>query len=302
VSWPGTQGGLSTTAGVRENRGAGDGWVMPLPTKKVLRAANCGWPGASAMPSTGATQASLSLNTTPDDRGWGRSVSITSSVHPTEDSHVEAVTYGSGGNAMGLMFTLLTGDGTRITRPLKLLAQIFRHPIRFVRVTNPRGWSQRSLITGVMQTTDTSLSLVPKLRILDRRLRLTTRQDPDHPTPTFLPVANDFARRLADRTGGTAQSWLTEALFNMPITAHILGGAIAADTPEHGVVAGEHRVFGYQNLLICDGAVIPANPGVNPSLTITAMAERAMAAIPLKPGAQTTTPRAAFIPPKPAAV
>ena len=230
--------------------------------------------------------------TTPDDRGWGRSVSITSSVHPTADSHVEAVTYGRGGNTMGLMFTLLTGDGTRITRPLKLLAQICRHPIRFVRVTNPRGWSQRSLITGVMQTTDTSLSLVPKRRILGRRLRLTTRQDPDHPTPTFLPVANDFARRLADRTGGTAQSWLTEALFNMPITAHILGGAVAADTLEHGVVDREHRVFGYQNLLVCDGAVIPANPGVNPSLTITAMAERAMAAIPVKPGAQTTTPRA----------
>jgi len=94
-----------------------------------------------------------------------------------------------------------------------------------------RGWSQRSLITGVMQTTDTSLSLVPKRRILGRRLRLTTRQDPDHPTPTFLPVANDIAQRLADRTGGTAQSWLTEALFNMPITAHILGGAIAPRTP-----------------------------------------------------------------------
>jgi cholesterol oxidase len=234
--------------------------------------------------------------TTPDDRGWGRSVSITSSMHPTGDSHVEAVTYGPGGNVMGLMFTLLTGDGTRITRPLKLLAQICRHPIRFVRVTNPRGWSQRSLITGVMQNTDTSLSLVPKRRIIGRQLRLTTRQDPDHPTPTFLPVANDFAQRLADRTGGTAQSWLTEALFNMPVTAHILGGAVAADTPEHGVVDGEHRVFGYQNLLVCDGAVIPANPGVNPSLTITAMAERAMAAIPVKPGTQTTTPRARLIP------
>ncbi|MGB9223562.1 GMC oxidoreductase, partial [Mycobacterium sp.] len=108
--------------------------------------------------------------------------------------------------------------------------------------------------------------------------------------------------RLADRTGGTAQSWLTEALFNMPITAHILGGAVAAESPKHGVVDGEHRVFGYQNLLICDGAVIPANPGVNPSLTITAMVERAMAAIPVRPGAPTTTPRAGLIPSRPAAV
>jgi cholesterol oxidase len=236
---------------------------------------------------------SMTAVTVPQDKGWGRSVSITSSMHPTPSSHLEAVTYGTGGNAMGLMFTLLTGDGTRLTRPLKLLAQIARHPIRFVRVTNPRGWSQRSLITGVMQTTDTSLSLVPKRRIIGRRLRLSTRQDPDNPTPTFLPVANDIAQRLADRTGGTAQSWLTEALFNIPITAHILGGAVAAATAADGVVDNDHRVFGYQNLMICDGAVIPANPGVNPSLTIAAMVERAMAAIPAKPGAQVRTPRAA---------
>src|SRR3978361_2201024 len=109
-----------------------------------------------------------------------------------------------------------------------------------------------------MQTTDTSLSLVPKRRILVRRIRLRTRQDPDNPTPTFLPVANDIARRLADRTGGTAQSWLTEALFNIPITAHVLGGAVAATTAEDGVVDNDHRGFGYQNLMICDGAGLPA--------------------------------------------
>jgi cholesterol oxidase len=236
---------------------------------------------------------SMTAVTVPEDRGWGRSVSITSSMHPTPASHLEAVTYGPGGNAMGLMFTLLTGDGTRLTRPLKLLGQILRHPIRFARVTNPHSWSQRSLITGVMQTTDTSLSLVPKRRILGRRLRLSTRQDPENPTPTFLPVANDIAQRLADRTGGVAQSWLTEALFNIPITAHILGGAVAAPTAEHGVVDNDHRVFGYQNLLICDGAVIPANPGVNPSLTIAAMVERAMATIPAKPDAPRTRTRMA---------
>jgi cholesterol oxidase len=84
--------------------------------------------------------------------------------------------------------------------------------------------------------------------------------------------------------------------YFQPLTRRILAGPEAADTPEHGVVDGEHRVFGYQNLLVCDGAVIPANPGVNPSLTITAMAERAMAAIPVKPGTQTTTPRARLIP------
>jgi choline dehydrogenase-like flavoprotein len=101
---------------------------------------------------------------------------------------------------------------------------------------------------------------------------------------------------------GTAQSWLTEALFNMPVTAHILGGAVAADTPEHGVVDDEHRVFGYQNLLVCDGSVIPANPGVKPSLTITAMAERAMTTIPVKPGSPTIRARTGSISSKRAAV
>jgi len=93
-------------------------------------------------------------------------------------------------------------------------------------------------------------------------------------------VANDIAARLAEQTGGVAQSWVTEALFNMPATAHVLGGAIAGTSPENGVVDPNHRVFGYQNLLVCDGSVIPVNPGVNPSLTIAAMIERVMAGIP----------------------
>jgi len=112
-----------------------------------------------------------------------------------------------------------------------------------------------------MQTTDTSLSLVPKRRILGRRLRLTTRQDPDHPTPTFLPVASGLrpAARRPDR-------WDSADLADRSAVQYadhgtLLGGAVAADTPEHGVVDRDHRVFGYQNLFVCDGAVIPANPG-----------------------------------------
>ena len=221
---------------------------------------------------------SLTAVTTDEDQGWGRTVSITSSIHPSESSHLEAVTYGPGGNAMGLAFTLLTGDGTKLTRPLKLLWQIVKHPIKFLKISNPNGWSQNTLITGVMQTTDASLSLVRKRRP-GRKVRLTTKQDPDNPNPTFVPAANAVAERLAEQTGGIAQSWVTEALFNMPATAHILGGAVAASSRESGVVDGDHRVFGYQNLLINDGSVIPANPGVNPSLTITAMAERVMTTI-----------------------
>jgi cholesterol oxidase len=132
-----------------------------------------------------------------------------------------------------------------------------------------------------MQTLDNSIRFVPKRRLLGGGLRLQTQQDPAHPNPTFLPMANEVAERLAEKTGGIAQSWITEAALNTPVTAHILGGAVTAVDPSRGVIDMNHRVFGYENLLVCDGAAVPANPGVNPSLTITAMAERAMAAVPV---------------------
>ena len=99
-------------------------------------------------------------------------------------------------------------------------------------------------------------------------------------TPTFIPVANQFAAWLAERTGGIAQSSITEAVANIPTTAHILGGAVIGAGPGSGVVDGRQQAFGYGNLLVCDGSAIPANVGVNPSLTITAMAEHAMSHVP----------------------
>ena len=131
-----------------------------------------------------------------------------------------------------------------------------------------------------MQTLDNSMQLVPKRARRGRRLRLTTRQDATSPSPTYLPLANEFAERLSVATGGIAQSFLTEALLNTPVTAHVLGGVVPADDRSRGVLDHDHRVFGYENLIVCDGSAIAANPGVNPSLTITAMAERVMTAVP----------------------
>lgn len=222
---------------------------------------------------------SLTAVTVPDDRGWSKSVAITQSFHPDSSSHSETVTYGAAGDLFGFLFTMLTPGGTRITRPLKLIANILRHPLRFLRASNPIGWSRRTLITGIMQTLDNSLQLVPKRSVFGR-IRLATRQDPAHPIPTYIPLGNEVTQRLADETGGVAQSFITEAALNIPVTAHILGGAIISESPDRGVVDMDHRVFGYQNLMVCDGSAIPANPGANPSLTIAAMAERAMAAVP----------------------
>ena len=220
----------------------------------------------------------------PDD--LTRRVAISSSIYPDPHTHIETVTYGHAGDSMSTLYTLLVGDGTRVTRPLKLLGQIVRHPVKFAKTLWPQGWSRRTIIILVMQTLDNAIALRPTLK-RSGAVRLQTEQDPQRPNPTFIPVANEAAEWLAKRTGGIAQSSLTEALINVPSTAHILGGAVIGHSPEDGVVDSRQHVFGYENLLVCDGAAIPANVGVNPSLTITALAEHAMSKIPEKgPGAQ----------------
>jgi cholesterol oxidase len=206
-------------------------------------------------------------------------VAITSSIYPDANTHIETVTYGDDGDSMRLLYTLLTGDGTRLTRPLKLLAQILRHPDRLAKVLFAKHWSRRTIIILVMQTLDNAIALRPRKGPFGM-FRLQTEQDPERPNPTFIPIANRSAEWFAERTGGIAQSSFTEAMFNIPSTAHILGGAVIAPDPSQGVVDTHQRVFGYENLLVCDGSAIPANVGVNPSLTITALAEHAISHVP----------------------
>ncbi|MGH2840775.1 MAG: GMC oxidoreductase [Solirubrobacteraceae bacterium] len=219
--------------------------------------------------------------TAPEGSGldFSNRIAITSSIYPDEDTHIETVVYGKAGDSMSLLHTLLVGDGSRITRPLKLLFAAVRHPVTFARVCNPRGWSERTIILLVMQTHDNAISLVPKPNRFGG-LRLQTAQDSDKPNPTFIPVANEAAEWIAKEIGGIPQSSILEALASIPTTAHILGGAVIARSADEGVVDDRHRVFGYENLLVCDGSVVPANVGVNPSLTITALTERAMSFVP----------------------
>jgi cholesterol oxidase len=215
----------------------------------------------------------------PDD--LTKRVAITSSIYPDPYTHIETVTYGMAGDSMSTLYTLLVGDGTRVTRPLKLLGQAIRHPGKFAQALWPRGWSRRTIIVLVMQTLDNAIALRPKLT-RSGEVRLQTEQDASRPNPTFIPIANEAAEWLARRTGGVAQSSVMEALLNIPSTAHILGGAVIGRDSDHGVVDADQRVFGYENLLVCDGAAMPANVGVNPSLTITALAEHAMSRLPAK--------------------
>jgi cholesterol oxidase len=270
----------------------------PLGTNKLLQRCRLGGSLPKISPRLGElvrTNSEMILAVTvPDDYpdDLTKRIAISGSIYPDAHTHIETVTYGKAGDSMSLLYTLMVGDGTRVTRPLKLIAQILRHPGRFAKTLWPKGWSRRTIILLVMQTLDNAIALRPKLK-RSGEVRLQTEQDPEKPNPTFIPVANEAAEWLAKRTGGIAQSSTTEALMNVPTTAHILGGAVIGHGPEDGVVDKRQRVFGYENLLVCDGAAIPANVGVNPSLTITALAEHAMAEIPPKDGAEPDRPEAA---------
>jgi cholesterol oxidase len=211
--------------------------------------------------------------TLPDDRlRPDRDVAISASIHVTHDTHIELVTYGERGSVMKFLFTLLTGDGTRLTRPFKLLGGMLRHPVQALRSLNPRHWGRRTALVLVMQSLDNAIEFVARKGLFGG-IRFGTRQDPNRPNPTFIREGFEATRWLAQATGGLAQSMVTEAIANIPTTAHILGGAVIGADASSGVVDGQGRVFGYDNLLVCDGSILPANPGVNPSLTITALAE-----------------------------
>ena len=224
---------------------------------------------------------SLLAVTLPDDtlRPWN-DVAISASFHPDPDTHIEFVTYGKHGDALSSLTTLLTGKGTRLTRPLKLLVAIVRHPLQFLRTLWPVRWSRRTLILLVMQSLDNALRFRARRRWFGRGVSLSTEQDEGRPNPTYIEVGDHAARWLAQRTGGFPQSMVVEALANIPATAHILGGAAIGRDAASGVVDDRCRVYGYRNLMVCDGSVVPANPGVNPSLTITAIAEHAMSHVP----------------------
>ncbi len=209
----------------------------------------------------------------------GEDVAISASIYPRPDTHLEFVTYGPDGDMAGLFFTLLTGAGTRWTRPLRWVETMLRHPVDALRTLSPFGWGKRSLVLLAMQSLDSAIRFRLR-RGLFGGWRLTTDQHASKPNPTYIPLANEAAAVVARQTGGVAQSMFLEATANIPTTAHLLGGAVIAGNSHAGVVDRSLRAFGYRNLLVCDGSVLPANPGVNPSLTIAALAEHAMSQVP----------------------
>ncbi|OBF82645.1 cholesterol oxidase [Mycobacterium sp. 852002-51163_SCH5372311] len=208
-------------------------------------------------------------------------IAITSSIHPDDRTHIEPCRYGKGSNSMGLLTTVMTDGGGKVPRPVKWLGQVLRHPAQAASLyVGLRDWSQRTVIALVMQTEDNSLTLFPK-RTRFGRIKLSSRQGHGVPNPTWIPAANEAVRTLARDINGMPWSSVGE-IFDVPMTAHFLGGCVIGDSPERGVIDPYHRVFGHPGLHIFDGSAISANIGVNPSLTITAQAERATSFWPNK--------------------
>ncbi len=211
-------------------------------------------------------------------------VAITSSIHPSSDTHIEPVRYGKGSNAMGLLQTLMTDgagpQGSDVPRWKQLLRLSAEDPRGILRMLNPRGWSERTVIALVMQHLDNSITTFTKRGRLGFR-RYSSKQGHGQPNPSWIPVGNQVTRRIAEKIDGVAGGTWGE-LFNIPLTAHFLGGAAIGDSPERGVIDPYQRVYGYPTLHVMDGAAVSANLGVNPSLSITAQAERAASLWPNK--------------------
>ncbi|WP_374968364.1 GMC oxidoreductase [Terrabacter sp. BE26] len=214
-----------------------------------------------------------------------KGVAITSSFHVSDTTHVENVRYGKGSNLMGALAVMQVDGGGRIPRWVRFAGEVARHPWVFARSLSTRRWSERTVIALVMQTRDNSITVGRRRGLLG--WRLTSRQGHGEPNPTYIPEGNTAVRAMAKRLERTTgeRAWPGSSvgeILDIPMTAHFLGGAVISDSPEHGVIDPYHRVWGYPGLHVLDGAAVSANLGVNPSLTITAQAERAVSLWPTR--------------------
>ena len=216
-----------------------------------------------------------------DPRDFTEGVAITSSFHPDEHTHIEPVRYGRGSNVMSLLTSVLTDDLGDTPRWRVWLRQSWHERSTVRRLYDFKHWSEHTVIALVMQSLDNSINIFPKRNRVTGKITLSSEQGHGAPNPTWIPLANEAVRRMARNVGGFPAGNIGEQ-FHRPLTAHFIGGCPIGKDAEHGVVDAYHRVFGYDGLHIVDGSAISANLGVNPSLTITAQAERAMAYWPNK--------------------
>ncbi|MBC9958243.1 GMC family oxidoreductase [Yimella sp. cx-51] len=224
--------------------------------------------------------------TVPEGVDLSRGIAITTSFHVDETTHVENVRYGAGSNAMGVLTSLLVnGDKSAFGKAKDFFGQFAKEPLTAARIAASPRWSERTVIALVMQNLDNSITVSGRRRF--GKVRLTSKQGHGVPNPKWIPQGHKAIRAMAERLGAVTKvralpggTW--GEIFGIPLTAHFLGGVVISDSPDKGVVDPYHRVWGHPDLHVVDGSAISANLGVNPSLTITAQSERAMACWPAK--------------------
>jgi cholesterol oxidase len=203
-------------------------------------------------------------------------IAIGSILQTDEHSFIEPVRYPSGSGFWRLFMAPVAHGRTMVLRIGEMLFDLVRHPVRNLKLYFAGNWAERTQILLYMRTIDSTLRLVAG------RIGLKSRADQGVPPTAFMAEAKDLAERYASIVKGKPMVLVSETLLGIPTTAHILGGAVMGKNGSKGVIDGRNRVFGYQELYVCDGSALSANPGVNPSLTIAAIAERAMSLIPSK--------------------
>ena len=199
-------------------------------------------------------------------------IAIGSAIHPDASTKIEPVRYPSGSDLMKYLAVPLT-NGTPWSRPFKLIYQIIRSLPQLIKVYFSNKWPEKTIILLIMQSIDQKISLNLGRSFFFpfyRKLKISS----DEKIPSYLPIAQTATQILAQQIDGLGQNIISEVALDTPATAHILGGAILADQQLNGVINIKHQVFGYEGLYVCDGSIIPSNLGVNPSLTISALAER----------------------------
>ncbi len=213
---------------------------------------------------------------------WNDQIAITSGIYADETTHVEMVRYNKGSDVLLNLLTLMTGEGGKLPRGVRFFGNVVHHPLQFVRLLWPFGKAAATTVVLVMQTDENTLGLDyrPRWWRLGASSLNSKVQPGQSRSPAYIPIANDVTRRLAEKMDGIPLSFIGEAVFNTASTAHILGGCCMGATPDKGVVGFNGEVFGYPNLYVADGSIVPANLGVNPSLTITALSEYIMSQRP----------------------
>jgi cholesterol oxidase len=224
---------------------------------------------------------------------YSSGIAITSIFHANAITTIEPVRYPAGSDLMRFLAGPLLEHGSLFQRLRASLADLFKRPFDFMRTHVLPGWARRTTILLVMQTEDNRIRLrLGRSFLTLLRRGLVSQPDAERSIPTKIAIGHQVTRQFAEKIDGIPSGTINEALLNIPMTAHILGGCPFGRDARDGVIGLDCQVHNYPGLYVVDGSIVPANPGVNPSLTIAALAEYAMSHVPAKPG---HAPRAALV-------